>query len=58
MSKVVRFMRPFAITVAPKSPILFLSVLDDCLLICKVVRLMRRFAIAVAPESPISLNTK
>jgi hypothetical protein len=53
MFKVVRFMRPFAIAVAPDYPIPFLSEYHSCLPMFKVVRFMRPFAMAVAPESPI-----
>jgi hypothetical protein len=46
-------MRPFAIAVAPESPILFLSEYHSCLPMFKVVRFMRPFAMAEAPDSPI-----
>jgi hypothetical protein len=58
MFKVVRFMRPFAIAVAPDYPIPFLSEYHSCLPMFKVVRFMRPFAMAVAPDYLILLNAE
>jgi hypothetical protein len=55
MSKVVRFMRPFAIAMEPDYLILLFSDQLHCLLMFKVVRFFKPFAIAMAPDYPILL---